>query len=130
MDSWFFLPFPRAVLDLWNRGSGRGEEPGGAKGLRLIQIRFSDAEFGKNAANLSNQFAASSNRRFQFHKRSQLLLRTHNETLPVVTMCVCNPERSPASMIPLPKCRTIQPFNRFPRERGLEIDCKMQSNYR
>ena len=28
---WFFLPFPRAVLDLWNRGSGKGEEPGGAR---------------------------------------------------------------------------------------------------
>ena len=33
------------------------------KVLRLIQIRFSDAEFGKNLANLSNQFAASPNRR-------------------------------------------------------------------
>jgi hypothetical protein len=72
MDSWFFLPFPRAMLGFWNRESGRGEQPGGAKGLRLIQIRFSDAEFCKNVANLSNQFAANANRRFEFHKRSQL----------------------------------------------------------
>jgi hypothetical protein len=71
MDSWFFLPFPRAVLDLWNRGSGRGEEPGGAKGSRLIQIRFSDAEFAKNLANPSSQFAASANRGFQFDARQQ-----------------------------------------------------------
>jgi hypothetical protein len=30
--------------------------------LRLIQDRLSDAEFGKNLANLSNQFAASADR--------------------------------------------------------------------
>ena len=48
MDSWFFLPFPRAVLDLWNRGSGRGEEPGGAKGLRLIQIRLTTSSLEKS----------------------------------------------------------------------------------
>ena len=59
MNSWFFLPFPRAVFDLWNRGSGRGEEPGGAKGLRLIQIRFCDGEFGKNLGCLSTKFAAN-----------------------------------------------------------------------
>jgi hypothetical protein len=32
------------------------------KVLRLIQDRLSDAEFGKNLANLSNPFAASANR--------------------------------------------------------------------
>ena len=30
----------------------------------------------------------------QFHKSSQLLIRTHNETLSVVAMRVCNPDRS------------------------------------
>jgi hypothetical protein len=80
---------PRYV-DSAIRGSGRGEEPGGAKGLRLIQIRFSDAEFGKNLANLSNQFAARTNRRFKFQKRCQLFLRAHNETLSVVAMRICN----------------------------------------
>jgi hypothetical protein len=54
-----------------------------------------NAEFGKNLANLSNQFAASSNDKFQFHKRSQLFIRAHNETLSVVTMRVSNPDRSP-----------------------------------
>jgi hypothetical protein len=29
--------------------------------------------------------------RFDFHKCSQLFIRTHNETLSVVAMCVCNP---------------------------------------
>jgi hypothetical protein len=48
--------------------------------LRLIQDRLSDAEFGKNLANLSNQFASSANHRFEFQKRTQLFVRTHNET--------------------------------------------------
>jgi len=61
MDSWFFLHFP-AVLILDLRKSGTGEELSGEKGIRLIQDRLSDAEFGKNRANLSNQFAAGANR--------------------------------------------------------------------
>jgi hypothetical protein len=64
------------------------------KSSHLIQDRLSDAEFGKNLACLSSQFAASANRRFEFHKRSQLFIRLHNETLSVVAMCVCNPDRS------------------------------------
>jgi len=44
----------------------------------------------------------SPNCRFEFHKCRK------RETLSVVTMCVCNPDRSPASMIPLPKCRMIR----------------------
>src|SRR5438067_3323824 len=42
---------------------------------------FSDAQFGKNLGALSRQFPAIPNRRFEFHKRSQLFIRTHNETL-------------------------------------------------
>ena len=34
-------------------------------------------------------------RRFEFQKRSQLFIRTHNETLSVVAMRVNNPDRSP-----------------------------------
>jgi hypothetical protein len=86
--------FPRCVDSVVCR-SGRGEEPRGANVPCLIQIRLSDAEFGKNVANLSNQFAVTANRRFQFHKRSQLFIGTHNEPLSVVAMRVCNPNRSP-----------------------------------
>jgi hypothetical protein len=39
---------------------------------------------------VSRQFAASTNRRFKFHKCRQLLIRTHNETLSVVAVCVSN----------------------------------------
>jgi hypothetical protein len=37
-------------------------------------------------------------RRFQFHQRGQLFIRMHNETLSVVAMCVCNPDRSPVGI--------------------------------
>jgi hypothetical protein len=39
--------------------------------------------------------SAGSNRRFKFQKRSQLFVCTHNETLSVAAMRVCNPDRSP-----------------------------------
>ena len=78
-------------------GLEEGEEPSGGK-ASCPDSDSSDAEFGKNLANLSNQFAASANRRFKFHKRSQLFIRTHNETLSVVAMRVCNPDRSPVGI--------------------------------
>jgi hypothetical protein len=58
----------------------------------LIQDRLTDAEFGKNLANVSRHFAASTDRRLEFHKCSQLFIRTHNETLSVAAMCVNNPD--------------------------------------
>jgi hypothetical protein len=35
------------------------------------------------------------NRRFEFQKRSQLFIRSHNETLSVIAMRVCDEDRSP-----------------------------------
>jgi hypothetical protein len=35
------------------------------------------------------------NRRFNFHKRGQLFISAHNETLSVVAVRVHNPDRSP-----------------------------------
>ena len=46
------------TVDFAIAAARRGENPAG-KVLRLIQDRLSDAEFGKNLANLSNRFAAS-----------------------------------------------------------------------
>src|SRR5262245_12096610 len=40
LPSFFPRRVSRAGLDLWNRGSGRGEEPGGTNILRLIRIRL------------------------------------------------------------------------------------------
>jgi hypothetical protein len=42
------------------------------------------------------------NRPFHFTKRGQFFIRVHNEPLSVVAMRVNNPDRSPASLIPLP----------------------------
>jgi len=41
---------------------------------------------------------SGANRRFQFQKRSQLFIRTHNVTLSVAAMGVSNPDRSPVSI--------------------------------
>jgi hypothetical protein len=52
------------------------------------------------------QFAASANRRFEFEKRTQLFIRSHNEALSVVAMCISNEDGervvtfSPASGCP------------------------------
>ena len=48
----------------------------------------------------SRSFAANANRRFKFHKRSQLFLRAHNVTLSVAAMRVSNPDRSPLRIKP------------------------------
>ena len=89
--------FPRRV-DSAVAGLEEAKNPAG-KILRLIQDRLSAAEFGKNLANLSNQFAVSANHGFEFQKRSQLFIRVHNETLSVVAMRVNNPDRSPSESI-------------------------------
>jgi hypothetical protein len=39
--------------------------------------------------------SATSNRRFQFHKRSQLFIGVYNEPLAIVAVRVSNPDRSP-----------------------------------
>jgi hypothetical protein len=43
---------------------------------------------------LALRLVTRANRRFQFHKSRYLFFRKHNETLSVVPMCVCNPDRS------------------------------------
>jgi hypothetical protein len=52
-------------------------------------------EPGKNGRNDWRLELNSTKRRFQFQKRSQLLIRTHNETFSITAMRVCNPDRSP-----------------------------------
>jgi len=37
-------------------------------------------------------------RRFEFQKRSQLFIRTHNETLSVAAMSASNPDRLPVTV--------------------------------
>ena len=56
------------------------------------------SEFRKTLASLSWQFAAIANLRFEFKKRGQSFMRSHNETLSVVAMRVSNPDRSPVGI--------------------------------
>jgi hypothetical protein len=59
--------------------------------LPRIQILVCAGDVAKDPARLSTQKAASPNHRFQFHKRRQLFIRTHNETLSVAAMRVSIP---------------------------------------
>jgi hypothetical protein len=84
------LPFiSPAVLIVCGRGSGRGEEPAG-KSPPPDSNPFSGPEFGKNPANLSRQFFVSANHGFEFEKRRQFFIGTHDETLSVVVVRVNN----------------------------------------
>jgi hypothetical protein len=87
MDSWFFLPlFPAGLIQLVAGPEGAknlvGESP------PPDSNPFNSVEFGENLASSSSQFAATPNHRFYFHKRRQLFIGMHNETLSVVAMCV------------------------------------------
>jgi hypothetical protein len=55
---------------------------------------------------------------FEFDKRGQPFIGTHNETLPVVAMCVCNPDLSPVGInrwdpAPTPLIQTHRAQGRF-----------------
>jgi hypothetical protein len=95
VDSWSSF-FPRCI-DFVVAGLEEAKNLAGSV-LRLIQDRLSDAEFGKTQTNLSRQFAASANSGFEFHKRSQLFIRTHNVTFAIVATRVSNPDRSPVGI--------------------------------
>ena len=91
------LPFFPGCVDCVVCGSRGGEEPSG-EDPPPDSNPFSDAQFGKNLASLSSQFAGSVNHRFKLQKRGQLFIRTHNETLSIAAMCVHNPDRSPVGI--------------------------------
>jgi hypothetical protein len=60
-------------------------------------LDFSPIRLG--AAKTAREWAKSRiNRRLQFQKRGQLFIRSHNETLSVIAMCVCDPDRLPVGI--------------------------------
>jgi hypothetical protein len=93
MDSWFFPFFSPPLLILPIQGLEEAKDLAG-KCPPPDPNRLSDAEFSKNLANLSNQFAVSAHRRFEFNKRRQLFIGVHNETLSVAAMRIGNDESS------------------------------------
>src|SRR6266516_2003111 len=62
-----------------------------------MRVNKSTFRFGSAPKNLSGKLAASADRRFEFDKHSQLLIRTHKETLAVAAMRVTNPDCTPAT---------------------------------
>jgi len=94
-EVWAFIKqtflFPRRVNSAIV-GLNEGKEAVGRNALSRIQILVS-VLFAKNLANLASQFGARANRRFEFHKRSQLFICSYYEML-CVAMCVNNPDRS------------------------------------
>jgi hypothetical protein len=89
----FLLFFPAALSQLV-------AGPEGAKNLAgkcppPDSDPFNGVDSEENYASLSKQFAASADHRFEFQKRSQLFVSTHNETLSVAAMRANNPNRSP-----------------------------------
>ena len=53
--------------------------------------------FGKKAANLSSQFDATPDRRFEFYESSQLFIGVRNKT-PFVAVCISNEEGAPGAI--------------------------------
>jgi len=82
-------------LILWNCGSGRGEEPSGAKSPPPDSDPFKRRRVWPKLHQLVKKIRRKPDTPLQAQKRSQLFIRSHNETLSVAAMCVCNPDRSP-----------------------------------
>jgi hypothetical protein len=78
--------FPRSV-DSANPGPEGAKNPAGVNVLRLIQIRLTTVECGKDPARLSTKKNATPTRRFNLHKSSQHFIPAHDETLSVAAMC-------------------------------------------
>jgi hypothetical protein len=91
MDSSFLFPrrVDSAIAGLEEAKNLAGESP------PPDSDPFNGVEFGEKPACLSRQFAAKANPRFEFEKRGQQFIRSHNVTFPVAPMCVRNPDCSP-----------------------------------
>jgi hypothetical protein len=71
-----FLGSPQSGLTLGSAHLKKGKAPG--ERLPALTPVPNDDESGRNLATQSNQFAATRNRGFQFHKRGYLLIRGYN----------------------------------------------------
>ena len=92
LDSWFFLSFPRLVTFVKPRVRKETKNLAG-RVLRLIQIRLTTASLAKNTLACQVNSPQSTGRRFQFQKRSQLFIATHNEAPSAVAMRVSKRSR-------------------------------------
>jgi hypothetical protein len=60
-----------------------------------LKNAFAGPECGAFRISKEKPLVENPHRYFKFQKRSQLFIRTHNETFPIATMRVSNPDRSP-----------------------------------
>jgi hypothetical protein len=88
----FSFCFP-AVLILSLQGSERGEEPSSESPPPDFRSALVKPSLAKIALACQDSSPAKANRRFEFQKRSQLFIRTHNETLSVA-VSINNPDRA------------------------------------
>jgi hypothetical protein len=69
-----------------------------AKTDKVFSLSLSNILLSSNLTTYRGFCGLRANRRFQFQKRSQLFIRTRNETLALAAMRVCNPECSPVGI--------------------------------
>jgi len=110
-DQWshILLPFRfPAQINFGIAGPEEAKNRAGRGVLRLGSDPLNDGEFGKNLAFLSIKIAAHSNRRFEFHKRRQLFIRTFNERFPL-SRCALATKIVPPSESTVETPRQLQP---------------------
>src|SRR4029453_4711993 len=93
MRSWFFLCFPRCIA-FCDGGSGRGEEPGGAKSLRLIQIRLATPSLAKIAAGFQDDSRQGEVDAWSSRNAVSFSSARNNKASSVLTLCGHNPKLS------------------------------------
>jgi hypothetical protein len=94
MVSWFFLSSSPLGHTCAIAGPEEAKNLAGRKGLRLIQIRLAILSLARLGSASQENSDPSVNRSFQFQKRSQLFIGTHDDT-PSVTMRVNYPNCAP-----------------------------------
>jgi hypothetical protein len=116
------LPYPRLVNFCDCRSERREKLSGEA---RLPDSNLGFQRFCKSLNNLSNQFAVSTHRQLEFHKRSQLFIGAYKKTLPL-SRCASATKMSRPSESTL----TIQPQLHQALVRLLAMDSHTSSQFK
>jgi hypothetical protein len=100
-----YSKYTEDIIDRWVEDTGP-DGPGGPGGpagpcgpasLGAIKSSYVSS-LRKSCLLCRDNSVRVASRRFEFHKRGQLFIRVHNETLSFVAMCVRNPDRSPVGI--------------------------------
>jgi hypothetical protein len=88
---------------------------------------FSDAEFEK-ISSVRQANSPATKRRFQFNKRGQLFIGSHNETLSVSAMRISNPDCSPFAVQSCDTAPTPTGFAEIIRDNFPVLSLRQRSN--